>query len=1008
MPTNPPDTRAAMNGHADQPAERPPAPPSLGSEMSSASSTATVQRRSTSATRQNSVSSSHSTHKPTLRKQQSASLLPSSSSPSATSSPKSSRNTSPIRKEGRSGAPASQTFSSQPSAAAIQRALSASNVPQLSSGGSVTEAVSKLPARAGPKSAGPASGESTPQWPASPRLKSPPPSSRVLSGRQAGITSVAGKKAEEAGPANTSSPSTTAVPPAPPSISIQGATPTNNAILPSNPSGNGKQSASDASKSDQSSSLQASTKMPSRGPSGKSTLETVQENSADAVTEPSPAAVQAAADLKPALRSIYDDTSSTPKKDHEDNEKHTRTGESESEGGGNRSEGTNSPRISTMTPGNQQPKSKTSTPKNSFPALTTTKSRQPEGTRNMTVETETVQSIPQSSLNAGDRLNGGRGEHSGSVRLKPSNETIRPKKERKKPSTKARSVNQGTGTFRSPLLLPRDSIDDLHGATCVSSTASMSEDEGSGPTGPRRERILSRQFRNVLTSTFRKKPSMFFGGGGSTRSASNRNTSEASSKADIFEARVANAVEDANSSDSDETFVYESNPPEQQRRPRHHSRTPSVNSSHSIAESRSGIRNYNDAMEERRVNGKRSMKFSNNPFNELDSPNERQDGTASKLRNSATNLRHSRPNSPRSPQSMQHNRASGPALFSGRRKDNSFDFDGEGADDERTPLMGTVRTPRSSRHGHSHLHSSAGNSMDDYYSNRQRSRCGRLGGCMFGFAVFVAVVLSAVAFLVMSNRPMYDLKIEKVQNVLASEQEIMLDLLVGAVNPNALGISVSDMDVNIFAKSKHVGRSGDFSDNKPTEMTSSISLPPIRRKRFQPPSPASKLHYWYPHKDPPSPSPTNGHNHGTDPDDSLEGDSQTMLLGRIFHFDQSLTFEGSPIKRHPHFSVGELRLAHPGNKTEAGGSHRWEEVLKHPFELIIRGVLRYQLPVSNRVLNAAVAASVLVHPEDGVDDEGNMRLEQPDRPDDWEWVDWDEIMAGVGPGGERTIAEGVE
>ena len=298
--------------------------------------------------------------------------------------------------------------------------------------------------------------------------------------------------------------------------------------------------------------------------------------------------------------------------------------------------------------------------------------------------------------------------------------------------------------------------------------------------------------------------------------------------------------------------------------------------------------------------------------------------------------------------------------------------------------------------------------MDDYYSNRQRSRCGRLGGCMFGFAVFVAVVLSAVAFLVMSNRPMYDLKIEKVQNVLASEQEIMLDLLVGAVNPNALGISVSDMDVNIFAKSKHVGRSGDFSDNKPTDMTSSISLPSTRRKRSQPPSPASKLHYWYPHNEPPPPSPTNGHDHGTDPDDSLEGDSQTMLLGRIFHFDQSLTFEGSPIKRHPHFSVGELRLAHPGNKTEAGGSHRWEEVLKHPFELIIRGVLRYQLPVSNRVLNAAVAASVLVHPEDGVDDEGNMRLEQPDRPDDWEWVDWDEIMSGIGPGGERTITEEVE
>lgn len=272
---------------------------------------------------------------------------------------------------------------------------------------------------------------------------------------------------------------------------------------------------------------------------------------------------------------------------------------------------------------------------------------------------------------------------------------------------------------------------------------------------------------------------------------------------------------------------------------------------------------------------------------------------------------------------------------------------------------------------------------------------------MFGLAVFFAVVLSAVAFLIMSNMPMYDLQIERVQNVLSSEQEIMLDLLVGAVNPNVLGISISDMDVNIFAKSKHAGRSGDFADDKnhATTFTTSVSQRPTRRKRSQAPPPASTWHYWYPHKDSSLASP--GYDHGTDPDDNLEGDAQTMLLGRIFHFDQSLTFEGSPIKRHPHFSVSELRLAHRGNKTEAGGSQRWEEVFKHPFELITRGVLRYRLPISSRVLNAAVGASVLVHPEDGVDDEGNMTIEVLDRSKDWEWVDWDEIRSGLDRAGRK-------
>ena len=72
------------------------------------------------------------------------------------------------------------------------------------------------------------------------------------------------------------------------------------------------------------------------------------------------------------------------------------------------------------------------------------------------------------------------------------------------------------------------------------------------------------------------------------------------------------------------------------------------------------------------------------------------------------------------------------------------------------------------------------------------------------------MILSAVAFLIMSNRPMYEVRIHKVQNVLASEQEIMLDLLVGAINPNALGIQVGEMDVNVFAKSRHVGSSANY------------------------------------------------------------------------------------------------------------------------------------------------------------------------------------------------------
>jgi hypothetical protein len=66
--------------------------------------------------------------------------------------------------------------------------------------------------------------------------------------------------------------------------------------------------------------------------------------------------------------------------------------------------------------------------------------------RSMTVETETVSSVPQVALGAvtGDRGASGRGD-GGSVRLKLSNETIRPKKEKRKSMRKPASINTGTG-----------------------------------------------------------------------------------------------------------------------------------------------------------------------------------------------------------------------------------------------------------------------------------------------------------------------------------------------------------------------------------------------------------------------------------------------------------------------------------------------------------------------------------------------------------------------------------
>ena len=471
-----------------------------------------------------------------------------------------------------------------------------------------------------------------------------------------------------------------------------------------------------------------------------------------------------------------------------------------SESDGNRSDG----KVKKAEPGGLNLIRPKNTPgKSSIPP--TPRSRQAEGSRNMTVETETVSSIPQSALSA-DRSAGSRGDASGSVRLKASNETIRPKKERKRASRKTHSLQNGT----------------------------------------------------------------------------------ASSKADIFEARVASVVDEANSSDSDETFVYESNPPEPQHRSqRHHSRTPSTASAHSANDRR----RYGNMLDNHRVAGKRSMKFSNNPYNVLDnSPPEGEGGTvrahqsrhisrfgrtmgshtslqdqespftqASKLRvNLATSTRQSsRPTTPQTPKTAPLPRGS--AQW-GRKNDLSqYDFDGEGADDERTPLVGTVRMPRDARQ----RRSAGGRSVENIYNIRHSSWMSRFGGAMLGFVVVLLILVGASGFLLMSNKSMYEVEVSRIENVLASEQELMLDLLVGAINPNFLALTVTNMDVNIFAKSSHL------SEPPASSTPSSSARQPYSRGAVA----------GTPWQDP------SGH-WGDDHGGQLEGDSQTMLLGRIFHFDQ--------------------------------------------------------------------------------------------------------------------------
>lgn len=281
-----------------------------------------------------------------------------------------------------------------------------------------------------------------------------------------------------------------------------------------------------------------------------------------------------------------------------------------------------------------------------------------------------------------------------------------------------------------------------------------------------------------------------------------------------------------------------------------------------------------------------------------------------------------------------------------------YDYDAEGADDERTPLVGSPRMPRS-RHGGRRPNSASVRQME--YMHRRRGYMSRYGLCAAVFLLLFLVIGGATSFIVAITKPLREVHVAAIQNVLASEQELMLDLNVRATNPNLFPVVVDDMDVNIFAKSRFVG-----TDKLWREHGSELDdFPPVEPR--DPEDSSDQLVHI-----------NDGVDHGTDPiPNDPVGDPQTMLLGRVFRFDSSLAFEPSPWNYVASSSKGQIRLPRPGNKTEEGGTERWERVLQHPFDLIVRGVIKYQLPLSSRFLSASVSSSVKVTPDKGDNNGGD-------------------------------------
>ncbi|KAJ2902075.1 hypothetical protein MKZ38_001048 [Zalerion maritima] len=876
----------------------------------------------------------------------SSSSKQSSANTSVTTSPQPSRDSSPIRPPQRSSSalsraslssgprsrknsyqdqsPSRLSRSTVPSPAAIQRSLSSNTTPAL-----VPSSQEPVNTKQPQKSPLPVEQvKDTPRWPIPPRLRSPPP----VIGRQ-----------------NLGPPSRQETP----SINVQRATPSPQL----EPQSQSQGLVSDSDTDDVS--LHSGMRTPARGgaPSA-SMLETVQEVSLPNSPRHGAAALeQVTESLLSEAAARGDPVELSANKGKNRPSLAATPNESGSENGGTSSRRS----MSVAPPPLLSRQSSSNTVK-----LNGGKGKSSEGSiQQMTVETETVTSVPQVSLAPGNSVQGSQT----SLRTKPSSETIRPKKEKKekKKTRKQTTVPQGAGEHDPEF----HNVNVQH---CASGSTLLRHPSGhpsgqdmlsSDPNSPSQSMFFA--FKNSL-------------GLPATISNALTRLRTASSKADIFEAKIASAIDETNTSDSEETFVYDSNPPDTERRHgRFHSRTPSATSMMSQAD-RPGMRSIHAVMENpgpsHGMTVKKGMKFVNTSNSNMTDGVPGDDdgrGTGRSIagatrgtsrhhhvnnwrRNNGNshaslfdsdgpfpnvvrqklNTGSASRNSSAGPPSPRQSHTRGVRAKRSMQMANDIDLDdsARAADDERTPLLNTssIRSSASRRNNPKrppirHLEAQT------YHQNP--SILTRFASCLVLTIMILLVVTGAIGFMFATSQPLTDIKLTKIDNVVASEQELMLDVTVKAHNPNVVVVAIESADIEVFAKSPHAGTDSEW--------------------------------WRYPHGPPEAGSLTARRGQGADfevIDDRLEDspkddNAPNMRLGAILEFDSPLSFEGSFFHGGISVSTGSVRLQKPGNNT-AGGTERWERILDDDFDLILKGVLKYSLPLSQRIRSVAVTGRTTV------------------------------------------------
>jgi Vacuolar segregation subunit 7 len=207
------------------------------------------------------------------------------------------------------------------------------------------------------------------------------------------------------------------------------------------------------------------------------------------------------------------------------------------------------------------------------------------------------------------------------------------------------------------------------------------------------------------------------------------------------------------------------------------------------------------------------------------------------------------------------------------------------------------------------------------FANRipQQSKCwpGLAGTAILIFTLLVLTMLT-MGFVFQTSRSLENVTITNLTNIVVSQEELVMDVLVEAGNPNILPVVMGDtINLDVFARSDHF-------DDKPKKQN-------LRRTAERRPI----IAFW-----PWDPVPTKP------PKNFTEGPS--LLLGTIRSLEAPLSFPPTSFTRNNATTQkGQMKLFGPAvNATD--GPEKWKNCIAANFELIVRGTMKYRAPIGGR------------------------------------------------------------